>query len=244
MKRLLTFSAVILTAMMLKSCINNDDPTNYTTMYTYATVCEDEQQESGVSFVTDYGLTFYVTTNFSDTDLKDLEAGERKMTYVKLEASQYTGYSYSATLNSMSDVTMGECLTVETEEENEELADYPITYFQTSANASVGYLNISIGIESDDIENAKFYLVENLSEESESEDEDSEETTNNYLNLELRIDNNNNSGKGQEYQQYITFLLEPFRTQLKDKYGITLRLNTEKDDIIYYTISSTQLFAD
>ncbi len=236
MKKFLFIPALIISAL-ITSC-NIGDEENYSEFFTYATVFAAADQDSGIAFVNDYDQTFYVISNATNTDLSTLTVGDRKVISVKAVASELSDYDFAITLNNIYDVEVGECVTVETQEESDALLDSPFEFISPDIVLTQGFLSIYVGYPSDDIMNIKYYLVDNKVAELEEEIEDG------YVYLELRIATTNVDDGGKDYEEFVSFDLEPFRDILEGKDGIILRLNTETNDIVYHEISSSSIFAE
>lgn len=236
MKKFLIIPSLIISALFASCSLGDDE--SYYQFATYATVCADSELESGISFKNDYGQTFYITTNNSSTELSSLTVGDRKVIDITAYASQLSDYDFSATLNNIYDVTMGECVTITTQEQSDEILDSPLEFISSEMVLTQGFLSIYVGFPSDDIMNIKYYLVENQAAELEEEIDDD------YLYLELRIATTNVDDAGKDYEEFVSFELTPFYDALSDKDGIVLRLNTETNDIVYHTISSSSIFEE
>ncbi|MFI3289945.1 MAG: NigD-like C-terminal domain-containing protein [Rikenellaceae bacterium] len=239
MKKLLFLPAMIIaSAIALTSCSDNNKDSYYG-VYTYATVFEDDNNEEfGILFETDYGKKIYVEENNTTVNIKNLTVGDRKVVGMKLVEA--TGdYTYSGSLFDIMAVSMGDCTTIESEEQNDAIADLALTLLNSNYSLGMGYLNLFIGFNTDDFKNAQYYLANN-------EVVDPTTTKSGYLNLELRVDGSSDEDNNKECFDYVSFNLESFRELLEDKKGIMLRINTvdEDDEIQYVEISSSKIFGD
>lgn len=237
MKKFL-FATALIISTLLTSC--NKDGENYAMFQTYVTVCADASLDEGIYFENDFGQTYYVATNATNTDLTEIPVGARKFITVKAYASTISEYDRAITLNGIYDVETGECTSVSSQEQSDAILDLPLKGIDPNIMLGQGLLNIHLVFSSDDIMNNVFYLVENTFAELDEDIEIDED----YACLELRIATTNEDKKGKSYEQFVTFDLEPFRDILEDKKGIVLRLNTETNDIVYHTVSSFSIFPE
>ncbi len=239
MKKLLFLPAMIIaSAIALTSCSNSGNESYYG-VYTYATVFEDENNEEfGVLFKTDSGKKICVTDNDTTVNINDLTIGDRKVIGMKL-VDGVDSYDYLGSLFDIMAVSMGDCTTIENEEQNEAITDIALTLLNSNYSLGLGYLNLFIGFYTDDFKNAQYHLANNLIVDPTT-------TKGGYLNLELRVDGSSDKDSSKECFDYVSFNLEPFRELLEDKKGIILRINTidEDEEIQYIQIDSSSMFGD
>ncbi|MFI3240836.1 MAG: NigD-like C-terminal domain-containing protein [Bacteroidales bacterium] len=237
MRKLFSYSLLLATALFITSCDNNDD-WDLPQGYTFATVMEDSEDET-IYFMMDNDESFVVTNNKTNIDLEKLEIGDRVVAGVTLVKDESAIYDYTADLYVVYMVRIGESVVVSTEEESDEIPDDKLSYVVSNISLTRGYLNLLAGYLTDNVEDVKFYLVENLVSDDET-DETSEEGE--YLNLELRYDNAYQDGNGNAYESYVSFDMESYRDRLEDMDGVKLRINTLKSGVITVTIKSYKLY--
>lgn len=238
MKKLLVIPMLIIAALT-SSCNNSDSNSNYANVYTYATIVEDLTQDSGVSFETDNGESFYVINNYTTATLSKLIVGARIITGVRIDNSveDLGSYDYAVDLYEIIGVKVGETTTITTETENDDMADDQFSFILKNITLMYGYLNLYVGFQSEEVNDVEFYLVDNTYVTPD-------ETESGYLNLELRYNSGGESGEGSLYETYLSFSVEDFRTQLEGMDGIILRIKTDTSDEIYVTIDSELIFGD
>lgn len=251
-----TFLFALSAALLATSC-SKDDNANKLDLpegYCFATVMEvgvdptadedtdgdtdaDDTVDAEIYFLLDSKETFIVTENISKTDLEDLKIGERVITGVTLTKNTDDSYNYTAKLYEVIDVIMGEDATVTTEEESAAIADDQFSYIAKDIALTQGYMNLLVGVETENFDKIKFYLVDNQFDEPAEENED-------YLYLELRYDCAGDEGEGTKYEGYLSFDMESYRESLADMKGVLLRIKTEKSEIVTVEVDSKDLFAD
>lgn len=251
MKKSLLFA--LSAALFATSCFKDDDghKLDLPESYYFATVMEvgvdptavvedgdadaDDTFDAEIYFLLDSKETFVVTKNISRTDLDDLEIGDRVVTGVTLAKCADDSYDYTAKLYDVIDVAVGENVTVTNEEESEALEDDRFSYIATDITLTKGFLNLFVGIQTEDLDAVKFYLVDNQFDEPLAEDDD-------YLYLELRYDSTGKQGAGLLYKGYLSFDMETYREQLADKDGVILRAKTDKSGEFTVKVDSDELF--
>lgn len=237
MKKLILMSAAIATAIFTTSCdkMGQGSDLDLPSLYVYATVCDDPLNEVECYFKTDADVSFFISENRSTTALSSLEEGDRVVAGVKAEKLEDSRFDNSAILYRVFPVVVGSCETVEDGDQSDALADNKLDFVLNDFNISNGYLNMYVGYSTDDTASAKFVLVENLASDPAT-------TVNGYLNLELRYDDaeaDSDSDDYKSYENYLSFKLEDFSSQLEGKDGIVLRINTVKSGTTNIKITSS-----
>lgn len=222
---------LLIAVLFITSC-NNDNDWDWPEGYTFATVMEDTEDEA-IYFMMDNEQSFIVENNKSTVDINNLEVGQRVVVGITLYDDISGLYDYAADLYVVYAVKMGENVVVTTQEESDEIADDDFSYLVSNISLVNGYLNILAGYTTEDVDNVKFYLVENLV------DADEADSSSNYLDLELRYDNaSSEDAKTSSYESYISFDMESFSDKLEGKSGVKLRVKTIKSGTITVTIDS------
>ncbi len=244
MKRPL-LATTLLSALLFTSCEldnNASAPGTYPDSAAYVTVeitenLAGDEEEDVYIFETDNGITLFLADDAMSYNY-DFTDGERLIIYFALiekydEGSEAEGAAYDCDyglrLFRLYGVHLSESVTVESEEQSEAIADHAISYIYDSIGYSYDYINMVAGIRADDLDDVRFYLVENLAEESGKDEEG-------YLNLELRYDRGTDEAIGSTYDQYISLNIEQFADQLEDMEGILLRAVTLNSGTIYIKI--------
>lgn len=237
MKKILLTAAIAATTL-LSSCTDIGESSNTISLYTYSTVTEATKQKYDLYFVTDNNVEFYIQDNRTDTPISDLTVGERMVTGVTIDRNlQESSGIYPASLLEIYPVMEGYYSIVNNDTENSAIADDKLTFIISNMSLYEGYLNMYVGYETTNSDNAKFYLVENLATEPE-------ESIHGYLNLELRYDNGAVDGSdstAKEYEGHLSFDMSPFMTKLEDMSGIVLRVKTDKSDIVNIRVDGSNL---
>lgn len=237
-------------ALFATSCTleNNNPQWDLPEAYAYATVIRndateateddsDDTVEAPVYFMLDNNKTFVVTDNNSSAKIEDLEHNQRIIAGVTITDSLTGQYDYEVKLYELVGVSVGENKTVSTEEENEAIADDQLTYVAKDISLTLGYLNLMVGLITDNVDDVEFYLVDNNSDPEAEEDED-------YLSLELRFDRASKNTTGSKYEGYLSFDMESYRELLEGKKGIKLRLHTLTSGVAYIPVASKDLFIE
>ncbi len=244
----------ILAVLFTTSCNKNNDASklDLPAGYCYATVMAvgvdptsdddsdsdvDDNVDAEIYFMLDSKETFIVTENVSKTDLNDLKAGERVITGVTLEKNTDDSYKFTAKLYEVIDVELGESATVTNEAESLAIADDEFSYIAKDMILTRGYLNMLVGVQSENVDDVKFYLVDNKFDTPDDEDDD-------YLYLELRYDSAGEEGEGSNYEGYVSFDMESYRDELEGLDGILLRIKTKKSGTTTVKVDSIDLFED
>lgn len=220
----------------LSSCsLPNDtvEPGSYpdTAAYvtTYITEDIEDNEEQVYIFVTDSGQRLFLADNRLAGDY-EFEEAERLVVYFSLiedydepefEGSEGAAYDcrYGLRLFNIVPVLTSQSITIESEEQSEEIADHAISYIYDSINLSYGYINMVAALRADKISDVELYLVENLTIEPEKSEEG-------YLNLELRYNRGSDEAIGSTYEKHVSLSLEQFEEQLEDAKGVMLRAVT------------------
>lgn len=249
------FLSALSTILFATSCDTNDNNNfDFPDSYRFATVMsveveattdtdedanedEDDTTVAEIYFLLDTKETFIVTENISRTDLQDLEIGERVIMGVTLTECVEDSYDYTAKLYEVVTVLVGDDATVTTEEESDSIADHKLAYVAKDMTLSHGYLNIFVGLETENLEDIKFYLVDNQYDEPVEDKEG-------YLYLELRYDCAGEEGEGKGYEGYVSFDMAAYREKLTDMDGVLLRLKTDKSGTVTTLVDSKDLFSD
>ncbi|MFI3303162.1 MAG: NigD-like C-terminal domain-containing protein [Rikenellaceae bacterium] len=242
------FLAAMSTALFATSCNKFDDNLDLPEGYHFVTVMgvgvdptddsdTDNSTPAEVYFMLDSKETFIVTENKTKVDINDLKIGERVITGVTLTENVDDSYNYTAKLYEVVSVILGDNATVATEEESNAIEDHNLLYIAKAMTLTQGYLNLLVGIETEKVNDIKFYLVDNQYDEPKEEKEG-------YLNLELRYDCAGTEGKGSRYEGYVSFDMESYREKLSDMDGILLTLKTEKSGTLTVEVDSKDLFSD
>ncbi|MFI3332270.1 MAG: NigD-like C-terminal domain-containing protein [Rikenellaceae bacterium] len=244
----------LLTALLclftLSSCSLDDDyvePGTYPDRSLYATInitpnLEDEDEEEYI-FVTDSGQKLFLSDNKLTGDY-EFEDQKRIIIYFALiedydaegaEALKGAAYDceYGLRLFGIQEVKSSETVIINTQEENEALADHAISYIYDSINYSYNHINMLAGLRADKIDEVGIYLVENLAVEAEEQKE-------NYLNLELRYDRGTDEAMGSTYERYVSLNLDQFAERLESMDGIILRARTLNGGTIYVTLDNAK----
>lgn len=235
MKHNLLF-ATLLSALTFASCNDNVDtrePGSYPDRAAYVSITAIEskevENEEVYYFTMDNGDKLFLVDNPENVDLESSNHERIIICYAVIEDYSAEGSEsldgasyecdYGVRLFETVDVSLSEAVTVETEDESDEIADHALAYLYDSFVYGGGYINILAGVKADKLANIKFYLVENLSEEAD-------ETEDGYLNLELRYDRGTDESIGSTYEQYVSLSLDKFQEQLEGMDGILLRVKT------------------
>ncbi len=230
------FSVALFALISLSSCsLPNDsaEPGTYPDTATYVTTyivedLEDEDEEVYI-FETDGGQKLFLADNCLNGEY-EFEELERLVIYFAViedydaeEFAESEGAAYDCEfglrLFNVVDVLTAETLTVETEEQSDQIADHAISYIYDSIYLSNGYINMVAGLRADKLSDVNLYLVENLAVEPEKSEEG-------YLNLELRYDRGTDEAIGSTYDKYVSLSMEQFEEQLEEADGVILRAKT------------------
>ncbi|MFR9524165.1 MAG: NigD-like C-terminal domain-containing protein [Rikenellaceae bacterium] len=252
MKQIFLF-ATLAAGLLATSCDNKSD--SYTDVpegYYFATVMEvgaepatdqdtpqddDDAAEVELYFLLDSQESFIVTENVSKIEIEELTIGARVIAGATLEKNTDDTYNYTAKLYDAAVVVVGESVEVTTQEEDEAVANDAFAAVSTGITLTQGYLNLYVSITSEDVESAKFYLVENTFTENDDAKED-------YLSLELRFDSAGEEGKGTKYNKYLSFDMSEYQEKLEGKDGVQLRIKTKTNESVTVEVDSKNLFPE
>lgn len=224
MKRFGLFILAVITAAGFSSCDDSDG--DYPRSWAFATVKTLENND--YYFVLDDNKTAYPGDK-SRIAAYRVDEDERAIIYFNLLKTPAEGYDYNLALYAVQDIYSGETLTVNSQEELDELADAPTSFLGARLNSN--YLNLGIGFNASDLSKHTFKLVYFRDAEIAS---DNKETG--YLNLEFRRDANGDEGRYNYEDRYVSFKLDEFGELLKDKKGIILRVSTRLNGVKYIRI--------
>lgn len=236
MKKLLIIP-VLLSLLFTTSCVKSGISTDFPD-YTYATIREATGLEYEVYFELDNNEKIYIDKNSSSVTLSSLTIGDRVIVGVDLYDSEISGYKYGINLRQIIGVTEGENVVVNSEAENNAIANDAVESVYSNITLTYGYLNTYVSYSSTDLSSAKFYLVEVTYEDAEETDED-------YANFELRYDNGGGDSETEFIEEtagYVSFNMESFILSLSGKKGIILRLCIEDSDDVYVQVDAENLF--
>ncbi len=243
MKKVYLIASTVLASLLLSSCMDKSSNGGVYTVCSYATVHQDDSVEAGVYLETDSDEKLYIVENKSDKKLDELEDLARVVAIVGIEESQKEDFDYTAILFDVLDVTLGEVVTVETKEQDEAIGDDKFAFVLNQLTLYKGYLNLYVGYQSEDEDNAKFYLVNNTVTEPDLSLEG-------YVSLELRYDNASPASdevsisEDKVHEGYLSFDVESLRDELEDKKGVVLCIKTQKSGTINLKVDAVNLFEE
>lgn len=241
MKKILLICALV-TALATSCVKKNVGPTEFKSTY-MLTVCESDDQEFGLYFESDTHETLRVIANNTTQDLTELENGARIAVLGIVDKSTTDDFDYTIEVFNIFDVIEGEYVAVDDAEADAAIADDNLSYIFSSVGLYKGYLNMLVGYKTADVENVKFRLVTNNVTEPETTEEG-------FLNLELRYDDASSDDdadvkattSAKEYDDYLSFDLEPIRDLLEGKDGIILRIKSVKSGTKYIKLESKNIY--
>lgn len=242
MKKIFFICALAATTFFT-SCDNDSHGSSQISSTYILTAYDVADQEFEIIFVSDDDKSVYILENNSTDDLSEITEGMRVAAELILVESEIDDFDYAAKLISIKPVIMGEYLSIDEEADDEALADDVLSYVFSNIVLYKGYLNILVGYNTADVDNAKFYLVTNNVVDPEKKEEG-------FVNLELRydaagddVDSDISSITAKEYNNHISFDLEPLRSLLEDNDGIILRIKTKSnEDAQYVKIGSEYIY--
>ncbi|MFI3323165.1 MAG: NigD-like C-terminal domain-containing protein [Rikenellaceae bacterium] len=242
------FSVALFALISLSSCSLPSDaaePGTYPDIAAYVTtyIVEDLENEGEEVYIfeTDGGQKLFLADNCltGEYEFEDLE---RLVIYFAViedyeveEFAQSAGTAYDCEyglrLFNIVQVLTSQTVTVETEEQSDQIADHAISYIYDSIYLSNGYINMVAGLRADKLSDVNIYLVENLAVEPEKSEEG-------YLNLELRYDRGSDEAIGSTYEKYVSLSLEQFEEQIEEADGVMLRAKTLKGGTIHIKLDN------
>ncbi len=239
---------ILLTALIslfaFTSC-NNDDPKpgTYPDKAAYATISVveslEDSDEEVYYFTTDDGEKLFLTENKLPTKYEFENLKRVAVYYTVIEdyskegSEALAGAAYDCDrgirLFGIRGVFTSESVDVTTEDESAEYPDHILSHVYRNIGYSNNYINLLAGFQADDIDDVKFYLVNNTFETPKETKED-------YLNLELRYDRGSDEELGYTYEEYVSLNIEEYKTLLEGKKGVLLRLKTKESGTIFVKI--------
>lgn len=155
----------------------------------------------------------------------DAEDGQRAILWFNLLSEAVAGYDYNVAAYYIEDIYTARARIVEPEE-LDALPDDALTLRDAELTAT--HLTLIVSYPVSDNRNHAFELVR-----AESPDADTP-THAGYLDVELRHDAGGDTGPYREY--YISFSLDELQEAMHDMNGLTLRVKSDQDRIIYQQI--------
>lgn len=200
---------------------------------------EDNSDEEKYYFKTDNGIKLFLVDN-TITAKYDLVEGKRIIIYFSaiedyskegnetLEGALY-GCDYGLRLFGVREVHASTAAVVTTEEEEDAIEDHAISYLYNNISFGGNYINLLLGARADDIDDVRFYLVDNQFEAPSKSYEG-------YLNLELRYDRGTDEAMGLTYEEFVSLDVTPFEEQLEGMDGVLLRVVTLNSGTVYIKV--------
>lgn len=214
------FGLLLFAAALLVACDDNDG--DYAAYRDIVTV--RRTAGSGLYFEMNNAKKLYPGDR-SRIEGYDAEDGQRAILWFNLLPDAVAGYDYNVAAYYIEDIYTAEARIV-TPEELDALPDDAVTL--RDAELTAKHLTLMVAYPVTDNQSHDFELVR-----AEPAAEDTP-THAGYLDVELRHDAGGDTGPYREY--YISFPLDELQEAMEGMSGLTLRVKTDRDRIIYQQI--------
>lgn len=216
-----------LVALLLLACCSCDDNDGDYAAYMDFVTVRTLATSSDCYFQLDDGQTLYPGDR-SRIGIYDAVDGQRALLYFSLLSETVPGYDYNAAIYEIRDIYTGETRLL-TAEELALLPDDKVSLYD--AWLRTNYLTLQIVYPVADNSKHNFTLA--CAEPAQSGEETSDDAE--YLEVELRHDASGDT-EGENRNCYISFPLEPLRTLLEGRKGISLRIQTQYNGVKSFQI--------